>query len=153
MSDRLQRGFSLVEVLMVASIILILGALTYSFLIFAISRADEASAVASLRALEAAEFQYAAQHPEYGFNSLDNLPLSDPALKAGFKHGYEFIITLQSAGANGPNEHFQITAMPAGLNELLAARTYYGDDSGAITFARGREPSARSLKVKIDKAQ
>jgi type II secretory pathway pseudopilin PulG len=138
---------------MVASIILMLGVLTYFFLVSAISRADEASAVESVRAIEAAELQYATQHRAYGFNALDNLPLSDADLKAGFKHGYEFIVTLQSAVAGGPNEHFQITAMPAGLNELLAARTYYGDDSGAITFARGREPSAQSLKVKINKAQ
>jgi prepilin-type N-terminal cleavage/methylation domain-containing protein len=153
MSTGRQRGFSLVEVLIVASIILVLGALTYSFLLLAISRADEASAVESIRAIEAAEFQYASQHPEDGFNPLDNLPLSDWNLKAGFKHGYEFIITLRSDGSGAPNSHFQITAMPAGLNELLASRTYYGDDSGAITFARGREPSAQSLKVKINKPQ
>jgi len=153
MSTRPQRGFSLVELLMVAGIILMLGVLTYCFLLAAISRADEASAVESIRAIEAAELQYATQHPEYGFNALDNLSLSDPSLKAGFKHGYEFVVSLQSGGVGGPNVHFQITAMPAGLNELLAARTYYGDDSGAITFARGREPSAESLKVKINKAK
>ncbi len=152
MSDVRPRGFSLVEVLIVASIILMLGVLTYSFLLLAISRADESSAVESIRAIEVGELQYASQHPEYGFNSIDNLPLSDPGLKSGFKHGYEFIVTLQSGAAGRPNTHFQVTAMPSGVNEWLASRTYYGDDTGNITFACGRAPSAESLKVRISKS-
>jgi hypothetical protein len=43
--------------------------------------------------------------------------------------------------------------MPSGINELLVSRTYYGDDTGNITFARGRAPSAESLKVKLSKSQ
>ena len=138
---------------MVAAIILVLAAMTYGFLLAVISRTDEASAVESVRAIEAAEVQYATQHPEYGFNALDSLPLSDKSLKSGFKHGYEFIVTLQSRAEDGPNTHFQVTAMPSGINELLVSRTYYGDDSGNITFARGRAPDAESLKVKINKTQ
>jgi type IV pilus assembly protein PilA len=148
-----QRGFSILEMVMVAAILLVLAAMTYGFLLAVISRTDEASAVESVRTIEAAEIQYATQHPEYGFNTLDNLPLTDPGLKSGFKHGYEFLVTLESAGTDAPNIHFQVTAMPSGLNELLVSRTYYGDDTGNITFARGRAPSAESLKVKINKAQ
>jgi len=153
MRSRLQRGFSILEIIMVAAIVLVLAALTYGFLLAVISRTDEASAVESIRSIEAAEVQYATQHPEFGFNVLDNLPLSDPSLKSGFKHGYEFIVTLESAGEGGPNTHFQVTAMPSGVNELLASRTYYGDDTGNITFARGRAPSAESLKVKLSKSE
>ena len=152
MRSRLQSGFSILEIVMVAGIILVLGAMTYCFLLAVISRTDEASAVESIRAIKAAELQYASRHPEYGFNALDNLPLADPGLKSGFKHGYEFMITLESAGG-GPNTHFQVTAMPSGVNEWLASRTYYGDDTGNITFARGRAPSAESLKVKVMKSQ
>jgi type IV pilus assembly protein PilA len=153
MRSRLQRGFSLLEMVMAAGIILVLAAMTYGFLLAVISRTDEASAVESIRAIEAAELQYSLQHPEYGFNVLDNLPLADPSLKSGFKHGYEFIVTLESGAEGGPNTHFQVTAMPSGVNELLASRTYYGDDTGNITFARGRSPSAESLKVKVVKSQ
>lgn len=138
---------------MAAAIVMILAAMTYGLLLAVVSRTDEASAVESVRAIEAAEIQYATQHPEYGFNALDNLELADPGLKSGFKHGYEFIVTLEAAAGGGPNTHFQVTAMPSGVNELLASRTYYGDDSGNITFARGRAPSAESLKVKIMKSQ
>ncbi len=148
-----QRGFSILEMVMVAAIILVLAAMTYGFLLAVISRTDEASAVESVRAIEAAEIQYANEHPDNGFNALDNLPLADPNLKSGFKHGYEFIVTLESVSEGGPNTHFQVTAMPSGINELLASRTYYGDDSGNITFAVGRAPSAESLKVKITKSQ
>jgi type IV pilus assembly protein PilA len=153
MSVRPQRGYSLIELLMVTAVVIILAALVYFFAISAKSRADEVSAVESIRAIEAAEFQYAARHPESGYNSLDKLPLSDPALKSGYKHGYEFIVTLDSGGAGAPNTRFQVTAMPVGLNELLAARTYYADESGTITFARGREPSSASLKVNPTKSQ
>jgi type IV pilus assembly protein PilA len=146
-----QRGFSILEILIATAVIVILAAMTYGFLLAVISRTDEASAVESVRAIEAAEIQYATEHPENGFNALDNLPLVDANLKSGFKHGYEFIVTLQTGAEGGPNTHFQVTAMPSGINELLASRTYYGDDTGNITFARGRAPSAESLKVKITK--
>jgi hypothetical protein len=137
---------------MVAAVILVLAAMTYGFLLAVVSRTDEASAVESIRAIEAAEVQFATEHPAYGYNALDNLALADPGLKSGFKHGYEFIVTLESSGG-GPNTHFQVTAMPSGVNELLASRTYYGDETGNITFARGRAPSAESLKVKLSKSQ
>jgi len=153
MRSRLQRGFSILEMAMVAGVILVLAAMTYCFLLAVISRTDEASAVESIRAIEAAEHHYASQHPDCGFNTLDNLSLPDPGLKSGFKHGYEFLVTLESAGTDGPNIHFQVTAMPSGVNELLVSRTYYGDDTGNITFARGRAPSAESLKVKVRKSE
>ncbi len=139
--------------MMVVAIVTVLAAMSYSVMIAVRLHADEASAVQSLRAIEAAEYDYAARHPSIGFTVLDNLPISDSSLKTGYKQDYEFTIVLAPGIPGQPNTQFRVAAMPAGLNELLASRSYYADETGTITFARGREPSADSLKVKINKAQ
>lgn len=149
-----QRGFSLIEIVIVLAILLILVAVAYSYGLNARSHADEASAQESLRVITAAEFDYAYLHPDVGFTSLlDNLDLTDSSLKSGYKHGYEFSISVDPNTGDTVHNHFQVTAMPTGLNELLPTRTYYADETGIIRFAWGREPSASSLKIHVGGSQ
>jgi type IV pilus assembly protein PilA len=103
-------GFSLVELLVVVMVILIIAAIAIPSLVHAKMRANEASAVASMKTIQVAEVMYANNYPDVGFSgSLPNLgahgsncekPTStnaciimDDALTSGLKSGYVFELT------------------------------------------------------------
>ena len=67
-----QRGFTLIEMLVVVAIILIIAAITIPSMTAAKVHADEASAVASIRAINQAEVSYMAAYGGYA-ESLANL--------------------------------------------------------------------------------
>ena len=69
-----QKGFSLIELLIVVAIILIIAAIAIPNLMKSKMAANESSAVGSLRTLNTAEVTYAAQCPALGFSAgLGNL--------------------------------------------------------------------------------
>jgi len=119
-------GFSLVEVLVVVMVILIIAAIAIPSLVHAKMRANEASAVASLKTIQVAEVMYANNYPDVGFSgSLPNLgahgstcekPTStnaciimDDALTSGLKSGYIFELTNDG---RRPAQGYTINATP-----------------------------------------
>jgi type IV pilus assembly protein PilA len=62
------KGFSLIELLIVVAIILIIAAIAIPNLLKARISANESSAVGSVRTLNTANVQYAAQCPTNGFS-------------------------------------------------------------------------------------
>lgn len=62
-----QRGFSLIELLIVVAIILIIAAIAIPNLMRAKMQANEASAVSSIRAINTAQVTYAVTYPERGY--------------------------------------------------------------------------------------
>ena len=69
MSMRENKGFSVIELLIVVAIILIIAAIAIPNLLRARIAANEASAAQSLRQINTAEFAYNAAYPNIGYSS------------------------------------------------------------------------------------
>jgi type IV pilus assembly protein PilA len=125
-----QKGFSLIELLIVVAIILIIAAIAIPNLLRARIAANEASAVASVRTLNTAQISYNSAYPTVGFSSTlshlagtctgTNAPTSttacliDNQLSTGTKSGYTFTLS----GASGsPAAAYQFSATPVGYNQ------------------------------------
>src|ERR1035438_8005581 len=101
-----QKGFSLIELLIVVAIILIIASIAIPNLLRARIAANEASAVASIRTINTAMISYNSSYPTVGFaTALSNLGgsctgstvptsasacLIDATLAGGTKSGYTF---------------------------------------------------------------
>jgi prepilin-type N-terminal cleavage/methylation domain-containing protein len=122
-----ERGFSLIELLLVVAIILIIAAIAIPSLLRARIAANEASAVSSLRALNTAQITYQSAYPTVGYaTSLSSLSgtsclppgasgacIIDTQLASGTKSGYSFTLT----GTSGtPNATYQFVASPIAPN-------------------------------------
>ena len=127
-----QKGFSLIELLIVVAIILIIAAIAIPNLLRARMAANESSAVGSLRTIVTSEFNYQ-QTYGIGYAPLTNLGstapcapatlatsaaacLVDSQLSSGTKSGYN--VTTPAPAAVGtsaaPNNTFTAVAVPTG---------------------------------------
>ena len=68
-----QKGFSLIELLIVVAIILIIAAIAIPNLMRARMSANESSAAGSLRTINTAEVSYSTTYPTVGFAALTSL--------------------------------------------------------------------------------
>lgn len=119
-----QTGFTLMELMIVVALILIIAAIAIPSLVNAKINANEASAVASIRAIGQAEVQYEAAYGGFA-DSLANLGgaepckksaatacLLDQSLAGGVKSGYNFAAVGGAASAGGGNSTFVAGAAP-----------------------------------------
>ncbi len=101
-----QKGFSLIELLVVVIIIAIVAAIAIPNLLASRRAANEASAISSLRSIHSAQATYfstAGNNSLYGtLGSLmaANVELIDSTLGGGAKSGYTFTATIGGAGSN-----------------------------------------------------
>jgi prepilin-type N-terminal cleavage/methylation domain-containing protein len=159
---RKQKGFSLIELLIVVAIILIIAAIAIPNLLRAKISANESSAVGSIRNIITAETSYAASYSEYGFAlTLDLLgpgaglltcPATGPDPTVGAclldaalggkpnssKSGYDFEAVAdpaskQAADANGISAYTSFTASAVPATfNQSGVRAFCAGDDGVL---------------------
>jgi len=136
-----ERGFSLLELLIVVFIIGVVAAIAIPNLMNSKQAAYSASAVGSLRVIHSAEISYRATHLQFGsFNALASSGyLTDPQLATGQRSHYDFVINPSTLSASV----FEVTATP----NVAPWRYYYMDASGVIRSEHGSAATASSQPI------
>jgi prepilin-type N-terminal cleavage/methylation domain-containing protein len=144
---RLEKGFSLIELLIVVAIILIIAAIAIPNLLRARMQANEASAVSSIHAINTAEISYTTLFPTVGFApsllSLGDGGASpcpgtsaggcflDSNLEMGNKAGYSFTYVQDSSLT--PSLHYTVNADPASRG-ITGQRSFFSSDANVTRF-------------------
>ena len=144
------RGFSLIELLIVITIILVIVAIAVPSLMRSRISANEASAIASLRVINTAEISYSVSYPMVGFATGLQFLKPPPAgqgpssVSAGLlddvlgcnqqpcaKSGYEFEIV--NTGGNPVVDTYSLTGVPT-YPGVTGVRGFCSDQTWHITF-------------------
>jgi type IV pilus assembly protein PilA len=154
-----QKGFSLIELLIVVAVILIIAAIAIPNLLRSKIAANEASAVASLRAYNTSIVAYETTYVTAPTTDLSALgPSTTPSstaadlvdnllgVAAPVKSGYAFTYTPGAASAIGTVSSYTIIAVP--LSAGTGQRQFFTNETGVIRQTTdGSTPSATSNPI------
>lgn len=138
-------GFSLLELALVVAVIMVLAAIAIPNMMHARMKANEASAVASLRTIQIAETMYNAAYPDVGYagnladlgthgstcetlTKTNSCLILDTLLTSGVKSGYTFDVV---GDGNVPDRSYTVTATPESVGS--SGRCVFAvDQSGQV---------------------
>ena len=138
-----QKGFSLIELLIVVAVILIVAAIAIPNYIQSKMRANEAAAVHTLRDISTAELYYSST---YGINysttivqlsgsginpDPNSAGLIDSVVASGIKQGYSIVYTPITTDALGHTVTYSLTADPISPG-VTGQRHFYTDQTCVI---------------------
>ena len=141
-----QKGFSLIELLIVVAIILIIAAIAIPNLLRARIAANESSAVGSMRTINTAEITYNSSYPTVGYsadlNSLSGASCSAPTSTAACLIDATLAAATSSATSKSGYYFTYATSSTLGytLNGAAAkqgstgVKAYYTDGTGVIHY-------------------
>jgi type IV pilus assembly protein PilA len=154
-----QKGFSLIELLIVVAIILIIAAIAIPNLLRARIAANEASAVASLRTMNTASISYNSNFNQYSAtlsglgpsngatptstsaDLLDQVLAPSGGVNTSTKSGYTFTYSCAT-----PFSVYSIRADPVSSNQT-GVRHFYTDQSAVIRASSAGTATASSTPI------
>ena len=153
MTEGKQKGFSLIELLIVVAIILIIAAIAIPNLMRARMAANDSSAAASERSIITAEVGYFAAYPQIGYPAtlailggalpctpsvatgclIDNTLAQNGNPAGSGKSGYKFTAAgVVPAGGVLPVEFYTTASPIGGATSTTGTRTYCAVDDGVV---------------------
>ena len=152
---RNQRGFSLIELLIVIAIILIILSIALPKMSQSQMHAREMGAIATLKTINTVQIQYQSQFGQYA----TSLPQLGPPAGAGSNEGAQAANLISSNLASGSSGgyNYTVTQTPTGFAAVAVPKVYnntgrrsfYLDQTGIIRESTTQEPAtANSPEMK-----
>ena len=153
MDRKEQRGFSLIELLIVVAIIGIIAAIAIPNLLKAQQAARETSSLKAVQSIGEAQIMYSVTKGRTKFTDLATLGaerIIDQTLASGNKGGY--IFTSIAITNEGMPSMFDTTAKPGSIGPFgTGNRSFYANETNVIYEADGGTPPTATPQDRVPK--